>query len=967
MNSSRQTNISFRTFAASALIGVFLCACVGTRAQSITGVTDANQLAQTLAGAGVTVTNATLNCGATASAIFDATGTSLPITNGIVLTSGVVDSLLIPNCDAYPTCGWNYFNSGFSGTVNDPDLDQLVTSGLGGFDGCVLEFDVFVTADTLRFNYIWGSEEYHEYVGSQFNDVFGFFLSGPGIAGPYSNSAINLALIPSTTTPVAINNINCGTNASYYICNDQFSSGSGTPTCTAANACPTDNTNTTISYDGFTVKMTAEAIVIPCETYHLKLAIQDVGDAGFDSGVFIETGSLSSVGVQIIPTATYVNPINGQPTAVEGCVDAMVKVRLSFLPTDTVNIPLQIGGDAIFGVDYTYGGSSTDSITFMPNDSVEFISIVPLADGIAEGMESIYFIYQPQFCASAPLDTVVLNIADFMEADATNDTVMCLDNPIELTVNGGTSIEFEWTPSAGLSCTDCQSPTANPTVTTTYHVTISAGSLATCVATDSVVVTVVNVFADAGPDLSLCLGDTLALSTPAVTGLSYEWLPDIGLACSSCASTEAFPITPTTYTVHTFAGQCDAYDTVVVNVTVPVADAGPDLSLCFGDSLQLQTVTQASQVYQWSPANALACETCDATLAWPSTTTTFTVTASLGTCFASDSIVVNVVQVIAEAGPDVSICPWFDTLLVGSGGATYSWSPAAGLSATDAAQVIAQPAVTTTYILTASSSGFVCSDQDTVVVNVVPGAAATISNDTTICFGQEANLLAGGGVSYEWGPLDAMQYLSAYNISDPVATPYDSTQFTVVVTDANGCKDTASTNVNVYPDPFITVSGPHLIYKGESVTLNATGGAAYIWQPDSTLQLASTAEPIATPPFTTNYTVMITTENGCIYLRDVLVLVQGETFVIAPNAFSPNGDGTNDRFNFIARGIFTLQNFSIFDRWGELVFRTDDADLGWDGTFKGNNAELGVYVYMIEGIDVNNQTLVKYGNLLLLR
>lgn len=924
----------------------------GASAQTITPVTDANTLAQTLAGPGVVVTNAMLNCSTTGSGIFDATATSLPIQNGIMLTSGLVDSL-------FTTSDW--FNSG--GTQYDSadaDLSNLIVGGLIGHDKCVLEFDVFVTADTLRFNYVFGSEEYNDWVGSSFNDVFGFFISGPGIVG-----SENIAYVPSTSTAVSINNVNCGTNGAYYLCNNANENTLGS--CVPAS-CPVSNATTTISYDGTTVKMTAEKIVIPCQQYHLKLAIEDAGDGAYDSGVFIETGSLSSVGVQIIPTANYINPINNQPTAVEGCVEAEVKVRLSFLPNDTVNIPLQIAGDAIFGVDYTYSGSATDSITFMPGDSVEYISIIPIADGITEPMESIMFIYQPQFCASAPLDTVILNISDFMMAQTSPDTVMCLNNPIDISVNGGTSITYVWTPATGLSCTDCQTPTANPSVTTTYYVTISAGALATCVASDSIVVTVVNVFADAGPDQNLCLGDSLTLSTPAVTGLSYEWSPDFALACSSCASTIANPNFTTTYTIHTYASVCNAYDTITVNVTVPVADAGPDLDLCYGDSLLLQTVTQNSQTYQWLPSNALVCDTCSSTLASPLSTTTFTITSSLGTCFTSDSVVVTVHQVIADAGPDVSICPWFDTTLIASGGTTYQWSPPTGLSNPASAMTVAAPMVTTTYVLTASSSGFVCTDVDSMVVTVLPFTQATISNDTTICFGQEAFLLAGGGVSYQWGPIvEAQLYLSNDTVNNPTATPYDSTTFSVIVTDSVGCKDTASVTVGVYPDPYITVSGPHSIYKGETVVLSASGGTTYTWLPDSTLILANTAEPEATPSITTTYTVIMTTDAGCIYENEVVVFVQDETFIIAPNAFSPNNDGTNDRFNFIVRGIFTLQNFSIFDRWGERVFTTNDVDMGWDGTFNGKPAPLAVYVYMIQGTDVNNQTLVKSGNLLLLR
>ena len=98
---------------------------------------------------------------------------------------------------------------------------------------------------------------------------------------------------------------------------------------------------------------------------------------------------------------------------------------------------------------------------------------------------------------------------------------------------------------------------------------------------------------------------------------------------------------------------------------------------------------------------------------------------------------------------------------------------------------------------------------------------------------------------------------------------------------------------------------------------------------------------------TTTYFVTVTTENGCVYGNSTVVNVIGETFIAVPSAFSPNRDGTNDNFNFIVRGIFNLKNFQIFDRWGQLIFQTNNPNIGWDGIYKSQQMPIGVYVYSI--------------------
>ncbi len=211
---------------------------------------------------GIIVSNVTSAGSPLAIAFFDAGGTDLGLDAGIFFSSGNVLYGIGPNT-----------SGGITGSFNlpgDNDIDSL--GGALSEDAYLIEFDFTVDqSDTLDFNYVFGSEEYPEFVGSVFNDAFGFFISGPGINGPYSNNAENISLLPGTDTTVAINNVNEWTNSQYYINNISGEH---------------------ISYDGFTVPLPASFYAEAGNTYHIKMVIADRGDTSFDSGIFLSFNSL---------------------------------------------------------------------------------------------------------------------------------------------------------------------------------------------------------------------------------------------------------------------------------------------------------------------------------------------------------------------------------------------------------------------------------------------------------------------------------------------------------------------------------------------------------------------------------------------------------------------------------------------------------------------------------------------------
>jgi hypothetical protein len=168
------------------------------------------------------------------------------------------------------------------------------------------------TSDSIRFNYVFGSEEYMEFVSTTpggINDGFGFFISGPGISGPFSGGAQNIAIVPGTSLPVTMFNLNLNTNSAFY-----FDNGDGFGTGTAPDGL-------TVQYDGFTLPLVAAAAVQCGQTYHIKLAIADGGDYSLDSGVFIEEGSFTSTGnVYMSSSTSFGGAVSGNDTTIyEGC------------------------------------------------------------------------------------------------------------------------------------------------------------------------------------------------------------------------------------------------------------------------------------------------------------------------------------------------------------------------------------------------------------------------------------------------------------------------------------------------------------------------------------------------------------------------------------------------------------------------------------------------------------------------
>jgi len=265
---------------------------------------DPNTAANILLGnsSGVQISNASFTGAPQQLGSFSGAGGYIGMNNGIILTTG--DSRLAETVNRNPigpSCVYTSATLSDGTTLSighsfraevdiftgysDPDLNAL---GGNPYNSAVLEFDFIPNATAISFQFLFGSEEYEEYVGTGYNDVFGFFVSGPGISGTYSNGGVNIATVPATGQPISVNTINAGSNSQYFIAN----------VCNMPNVCPNGCCpcpNPNFQYDGYTTIMTASLDGLECnETYHMRIGITNINDEVLGSAVFIKAGSFAN-------------------------------------------------------------------------------------------------------------------------------------------------------------------------------------------------------------------------------------------------------------------------------------------------------------------------------------------------------------------------------------------------------------------------------------------------------------------------------------------------------------------------------------------------------------------------------------------------------------------------------------------------------------------------------------------------
>lgn len=389
-----------------------------------------------IAGGCFDVANATTSGGFGAIGTFSNGQSSIGIEEGLILSTGSVLNAHGPNTSTN-------FTTNFNNTTPDPDLAQMIDNPLIPIqDVAVLEFDFTPTASQVSFKYVFASEEYCDFVNTLYNDAFGFFISGPGIDGPFSNNAINIARVPGSADFVAINNINHLTNSTFYVDNIPQNDGQVT-------SCPGGYPNVPgaatdgCEYDGFTTVLTASANVIPCQTYHIKLVIGDVTDGQFDSAVFLKANSFTA-GETV--TAEAFSPTTNANLTYEGCSDAYFEFeRFGSALTQPLAVSFNIStaSSAEEGMDYA---PVPQTVTFGPNESSVQLPITIFADQLNEESESLILELQSACSCNSTLTELIIEDAQPLNITL-EDQSQCENTAIVLhpEITGGTPpLQFQW-------------------------------------------------------------------------------------------------------------------------------------------------------------------------------------------------------------------------------------------------------------------------------------------------------------------------------------------------------------------------------------------------------------------------------------------------------------------------------------------------------------------------------------------
>lgn len=812
---------------------------------------NATFLVNQLIGPGVVASNATLTTLPNAAGTFNGAASNIGLPSGVILTSGDVANAVGPNLQGGITTAHGGPQDFQLSTLTAPDTTE---------DACALEFDLVATCDTIQISYVFGSDEYDEFVCSDFNDAFAFFISGPGIAGVQ-----NIALIPGTNIPVQINSINIGNTGSAAF--PPFPASCDT---THAAFFSTNNGGASVEYDGFTVPLVAKSHVMPCSTYHIKLVIADVGDDSFDSGVFLEEGGIRCASAFYTVQSQTNNA--SSTAAIEGCIDGIFTFHRDGDTTNAITLNYSVGGTATPGVDYT---ALSGSITYPANSSTATINFSAFADGLAEGPESILLILTDTVCGILSSDTAFIEIHDEIAVDAGPDQTICFGDSAALGGLASPIETYSWTPTVGLSNPNILNPNASPPNLgpNTYIVTVQDTNL--CVGHDTVIITTTpGPVATFTAPLNICSSNngTVTFTGNAPSNATYTWNFGGGTVISGTGQGPYQVNWPTAgqalVTLVVQDGNClSQIDSFFVSIAPPptITLNANDLN-CNGipEGEVASAITNGTSAFTYAWSTGASTPNITGLAAGPYT---LTVSDALG-CQDTATIVVNQPSPLTNNLSFTPILCFGGTTTIstnaggGSGSYTYLWSN----GATTPSVTVSAGNYTVT-VTDANSGALPCQIVNSIVVtepnqilaNLVPSNATCGLNN-----GMIGTTISGGlpPFNYAW---------SNGGVGSPL-TGLGPGTYDVTITDANGCTVVKSTSLTQSPSPIATAGPAASFCEGEGgVQISVTGssgtpGYYYTWwcaTPPCGLDSINDNDPIANPNSSQWYYVQITDFAGC--------------------------------------------------------------------------------------------------------
>ncbi|MFN5518551.1 MAG: PKD domain-containing protein [Bacteroidota bacterium] len=544
-----------------------------------------------------------------------------------------------------------------------------------------------------------------------------------------------------------------------------------------------------------------------------------------------------------------------------------------------------------------------------------------------------------------------------------NSTSICPGSAATLQASG--AINYLWAPSVSLSSSTGSSVLASPSVNTTYTITGTDVNGCTSVTVGSVELLAVPTLFVNTDSLAACTGEIVTLLS--VGADSYEWFPQIGLSNYTSNAIQATVSTNITYTVigYNTNGCSDTASISLTPLETPML-AYDDTVICYGDSATLHV--SGANSYQWFPSSGLSQTTIPNPIFYGNVSSNYIITGTSAngcTAIVPMQIIVQPLP-IANAGPDTIICLGDTIQLYGGGGIYFEWTPSLFLNSNSIFNPIVIPTENITYTLSVSDN-FGCKNRDDLEITLYKPFVINAVPDISICENSTIQLGVEGGYTYVWSPPYGLDNIySPY----PYCTSIQNTTYIVSSYDGQCFSSSDTVIVNVIPPPVIDAGADIVAAAGETIQLNAyTNASDYYWTPGSQLSCTNCLDPfIQNLNYTELYYFIAIDSSGCraedsIYVR----MICTDDAIFIPNTFTPNGDQKNDVFRIRSYGMSHISLFRVYNRWGELIFETNNINEGWDGTWKGQLCFPAVYVYYVEGVCSDGTILLKHGNVTLVR
>ena len=821
--------------------------------------------------------------------------TNLGIESGLILSASPVSYITNANSSSSAN------NSTLSG---DADLAAIAGSGYSINNCMVLEFDFVPKADSVRFRYIFASEEYYGYECSQFNDVFAFFLSGVNPSGGMYTKK-NIARVPNTETPITINTVNGGephgTNTPCILTNTQYF---------------VDNrSQTNVKHmDGFTTVLTAEARVVPCQTYHLKMAIANVSDNALPSAVFLEANSLSSNAISFQFT-NDANPDHSD-NLYEGCV-ATVKLTRQTPKYQATTVNVNYSGTATNGVDFTM---INPVIAFPAGETEIDLTIDPYMDGETEGVETAMLTFSPSDgCPNS--DTVQFFILDTdpLQAFITHDSISTYDVYVTLrdSIVGGM-------------------PNRNIT------------------------------WRKLGPDSQIRRGDSIMVTTSPD---SY-WVLEVQDSCNNISLDTVLVGRRSSFAYIL----CDTFKITSPLSRLIIRDT----TICDEEPLSLFIHGADSCVWFSSlDANYFEMRDTIVTV-YPHQRTKYYVRSYMRWNDQwwedLDSILVEVVP-LPEMHLSASlerICQGASVTLTASGSANYSWDGGENFVTNNSNTVT--PDTTTLYTVFGLTNGAECYGRDSILIIVDTMPVIYLDEGTGVCGGEAAELnVQTVAENFFWSANPPDPTLGGQEYSTHIMVNPASTTVYTVTASTGVCATASSTTVAVEPLPVaigevrpLTVSLGSMEATFVDLSKNST---TRIWEFPYGEERHRKSETYVVPDDVDSINVRLWAFNPykCFDTTTITVYVD-HTTLWAPNAFTPE-ESTNQTFDVKTNDI-QRYHILIYDRRGQLVFESYNPDNSWNGIAQnGEKCPQGVYSYIISCHKITHpyDQIVQRGTVLLIR